>query len=151
MKPAIVSVLAFASMSLIPAPDGSAAPVCLSAAEIAQTGRVISVMAIGGALRHCAECLGPDRYGQVTADYEGAGLMRDFRTAQDAITTRERYEYSDGIARDMARSYSEKLSADCDACANLAGKLKSLRTPEAREAFYEPQAAELRKTARQCP
>lgn len=149
MRPAIVCVLALASM--LPAPEGAAAPVCLSAAEIAQTGRVISVMAIGAALRHCADCLGPDRYGQATADYESAGLMRDFRTAQDAITTRERYEYSDGIARDMARSYSEKLSADCDACAKLAARLQSLRTPEAREAFYAPQAAELRKTARQCP
>jgi hypothetical protein len=51
----------------------------------------------------------------------------------------------------MARTRSEKLSASCYACAALAETLKSLQTPEAREAFYAPQTAELRKTAKQCP
>ena len=112
---------------------------------------MISVMATGAALRHCAECLGPDRYGQAVADYDAAGLMRDFRHAQDAMTSRERYEYSDGIVRETARTYSEKLSANCDACAKMADTLTSLQTPEAREKFYAPQTSELRKTAKQCP
>ena len=108
-------------------------------------------MATGGALRRCQQCLGPEKYAQAVGNYEAAGLMRDFRQAQDVITLPERYELVDGIVREAARDYSETLSRDCDACNAMAASLEGLTSPQGTAKFYEGRAQALTPAVKQCP
>ena len=125
--------------------------VCLSAVEIGVAGQLTTVMATGAALRRCQQCLGPYGYAQAVGRYEAAGLMREFRKAQDAIAPRERYEVVDGIVREAARDYAETLSADCAACNAMAASLEPLTSPQATARFYEEPTRALAKKVKQCP
>jgi hypothetical protein len=130
----------------------NAQAMCLSAAEIGVAGQLTTIMATGVALRRCQQCLGPEKYGQAVDHYETAGLMRDFRKAQDAIALRERYELVDGIVREAARDYSEALSTDCDACNAMAVSLVGLTSPQATAKFYEGRTTQaLAQAVKQCP
>ena len=129
--------------------DVASAETCLSAAEIGVAGQLTTVMATGVALRRCQQCLGPEKYAQAVDRYEAAGLMRDFRKAQDAIALRERYEMVDGIVRQSARDYSETLSTGCDACNAMAASLEGLTSPQAKAKFYEGRIQAL--AVKQCP
>ena len=124
---------------------------CLSAAEISAAGQLTTVMATGAALRRCQQCLGPAGYAQAVDRYEAAGLMRDFRQAQDVIAPRERYELVDGIVREAARDYSEALSKDCSACNAMAASLEGLTSPQAAAKFYEGRRQALAQTVKRCP
>ena len=124
---------------------------CLSPTEIGIAGQLTTVMATGAALRRCQQCLGPEKYAQAVGHYEAAGLMRDFRQAQDVITLRERYELVDGIVREAARDYSETLSTDCDACNAMAALLKGLTSPQSTAKFYEGRTQALAQVVKQCP
>lgn len=124
---------------------------CLSAAEIGVAGQLMTVMATGVALRRCQQCLGPEKYAQAVDHYEAAGLMRDFRKAQDAISRRERYELVDGLVREAARDYSETLSTDCGACNAMAASLEGLTSPQATAKFYEGRTQALAQAVKQCP
>ena len=129
----------------------SAQETCLSAAEIGVAGQLTTVMATGAALRRCQQCLGSEKYAQAVDHYESAGLMRDFRKAQDAITLRDRYELVDGIVRAAARDYSDTLSTDCDACNAMAASLQGLTSPQATAKLYEARTQALAQTVKQCP
>ena len=129
----------------------SAQETCLSTAEISVAGQLTTVMATGAALRRCQQCLGPEKYAQAVDHYESAGLMRDFRKAQDAITPRERYELVDGIVREAARDYADTLSTNCDACSAMAASLQGLTSPQAVAKFYEGRTQALAQVVKQCP
>jgi hypothetical protein len=153
MKRVIASVCAAGLIALNFSSSGLAEEMCLSAAEIGDAGRMVAVMATGAALRRCAHCIGTDRYAQVLSRYEAAGLMHDFRKAQDTIKGREKYEYADSVVRQSARKYSEMLSSGCDACKRTADLLDGLTSPAAVVKFYEEQATKLSKlpAVRRCP
>ena len=108
-------------------------------------------MATGAALRRCQQCLGPEKYALALGHYEAAGLMRDFRKAQDVIPLRERYELVDGIVREAARDYAEALSEGCDACNAMAASLEGLTSPQATSKFYEGRTQALTQAVKQCP
>jgi len=129
----------------------NAPEICLSPAETSVAGQLTTVMATGAALRRCQQCLGPEKYAQAVDHYEAAGLMRDFRKAQDSIAVRERYVLVDGIVRQAARDYSETLSADCDACNGMAASLEGLTSSQARTNFYEGPTRTLAQAVKQCP
>ena len=129
----------------------NAADMCLSPTETIVAGLLTTVMATGAALRRCQQCLGPEKYGQTVGHYDGAGLMRDFRKAQDVITSRERYELVDGIVRDAARAYSETLSKDCEACNAMAASLEGLTSPQSTANYYEGRTQALAQAVKQCP
>jgi len=124
---------------------------CLSPKEIGVAGQLTAVMATGAALRRCQQCLGPEKYAQAVDHYEAAGLMRDFRKAQDSISRRERYELVDGLVRAAARDHSETLSADCGACNAMAGSLEGLTSPQATAKFFEGRKQALAQAVKQCP
>jgi hypothetical protein len=130
---------------------GSAQETCLSPTEIGVAGQLTAVMATGVALRRCQQCLGPEKYAQAVDHYEAAGLMRDFRKAQDAISRRERYELVDGLVREAARDYSETLSTDCGACNAMAASLEGLTSPQATAKFYQGRTQALAQAVKQCP
>ena len=150
----MTSKLALACVGLLLAgaiARGENAPeMCLSAAETSVAGLLTTVMATGAALRRCQQCLGPEKYAQAVDHYEAAGLMRDFRKAQDVITSRERYELVDGIVREAARDYSEALSKDCDACKTMSAALEGLTSPQATAKFYEGRTQALAQAVKQC-
>jgi hypothetical protein len=148
-KPALACVgLLFAT---VVAHAENAPETCLSAAEIGVAGQLTTVMATGVALRRCQQCLGPEKYAQAVDRYEAAGLMRDFRKAQDSIALRARYVLVDGIVRQAARDYSETLSAGCNACKGMAASLEGLTSSQARTNFYEGPTRTLAQAVKRCP
>jgi hypothetical protein len=123
----------------------SAAEACLSPARLHEAARMAAVMGIGAGLRRCGQCLGPDQYSQTLDEYDSAGLMREFSTAQVTLKGADRNtaEYVDTIVRQHARIYAETLSGDCEACRQTAHLVQGLSSAEARDKFYEREAGSL--------
>jgi hypothetical protein len=132
----------------------AAADQCLTAVEVGDVGRMVSIMAMGAAVRRCAACLGPDRHPRAVQQYDSSGMLKDFWKAQSGLPLgNEKGDYIDTTVRSEARNYTAHLSGDCDACRRMADELDKLSTPEAREAFYKTETEELVKAhaLKACP
>ncbi len=115
---------------------------------------MVSIMAMGAAVRRCAACLGPDRHPRAVQQYDSSGMLKDFWKAQSGLPLgNEKGDYIDTTVRSEARNYTAHLSGDCDACRRMADELDKLSTPEAREAFYKTETEELVKAhaLKACP
>lgn len=133
----------------------AAAGECLSAPELLLVGRMASIMAVGVAVQRCGTCVGQDEYQHTLATYESAGLLADFWKAQKTLSASApaKSEYIDNVVRQSARTYSAKLSGECEACKRTASALQGLSSGPAREKFYETETDELAKSpgVKACP
>lgn len=133
----------------------AAADECLSAPELLQVGRMASIMAVGAAVQRCGACLGPEKYQQTLANYESAGLLKDFWNAQKKLDASGpvKNEYIDNIVRQSARTYTAKLSGECDACRKTASAVEGLSSAQEREKLYAAETNDLTKSPglKTCP
>lgn len=125
---------------------------CLTGSELHDVARMGAVMGFGGGLRRCGNCLGAN-YQPTVDKYEATGMLVEFRQSEAVLeNAQSKFEYTDGLVRDVARKYANEVSADCKACEAAAGSVSQLSSREVREKVYGDIADKVVKLSsyRQC-